>query len=167
MLKIGRKKPQLVPLLSHSFPVLRRHDQRELHLPGPDERHRHRPRPVRLHHLQVRAQHLQDQAGLHGTPKIIDEIQAKRQSNSRLIVKSFDIGGPVAGTVAAAVPAGDPAASNGGAVGDCATDTFSVTSPGNRGSPVICGFNTGQHSWNFRLFKKTFLENKLLSDIFQ
>ncbi|XP_059088333.1 uncharacterized protein LOC131884531 [Tigriopus californicus] len=24
-------------------------------------------------------------------------------------------------------------------------DTFSVTSPGNQGSPLICGFNTGQH----------------------
>lgn len=35
---------------------------------------------------------------------------------------------------------------NGGAVGDCLTDTFSITSPGNIGSPLICGFNTGQHS---------------------
>lgn len=26
------------------------------------------------------------------------------------------------------------------------TDQFSVTSPGNRGSPIICGTNTGQHS---------------------
>ena len=31
-------------------------------------------------------------------------------------------------------------------VGDCATDTFSITSPGGVGSPVICGYNTGQHS---------------------
>ena len=31
-------------------------------------------------------------------------------------------------------------------VGDCTTDTFSITAPGNVGSPVICGFNTGQHS---------------------
>ncbi len=30
-------------------------------------------------------------------------------------------------------------------IGDCTTDTFSLTSPGNVGSPIICGFNTGQH----------------------
>ena len=34
----------------------------------------------------------------------------------------------------------------GASIGDCTTDTFSITSPGNIGSPVICGFNTGQHS---------------------
>ena len=36
--------------------------------------------------------------------------------------------------------------SPGGVIGDCVTDTFAATSPGNQGSPVICGFNTGQHS---------------------
>lgn len=41
---------------------------------------------------------------------------------------------------------GDASTLNGGAIGDCTKDTFSVTSPGNRGSPIICGFNTGQHS---------------------
>ena len=34
----------------------------------------------------------------------------------------------------------------GAAIGDCLTDTFSYTSPGNAGSPIICGVNTGQHS---------------------
>ena len=34
----------------------------------------------------------------------------------------------------------------GGALGDCISDQFMLTSPGNSGSPVICGFNTGQHS---------------------
>eukprot|EP00094_Tigriopus_californicus_P013764 TCALIF_13320-PA protein Name:"Protein of unknown function" AED:0.88 eAED:0.88 QI:0/0/0/0.5/0/0.5/2/0/65 len=34
----------------------------------------------------------------------------------------------------------------GGAIGDCTTDTFSVTAPESVSSPVICGFNTGQHS---------------------
>jgi len=34
----------------------------------------------------------------------------------------------------------------GAAIGDCLVDQFSVSSPGNRGSPIICGFNTGQHS---------------------
>ena len=33
-----------------------------------------------------------------------------------------------------------------GAIGKCITDTFSVTSPGGFGSPVICGTNTGYHS---------------------
>ena len=36
----------------------------------------------------------------------------------------------------------------GGSVGDCSRDSFSVSSGGAsfRGSPVICGTNTGQHS---------------------
>jgi len=34
----------------------------------------------------------------------------------------------------------------GGAVGDCVTDEFSISAPGSNGTPVICGFNTGQHS---------------------
>lgn len=38
----------------------------------------------------------------------------------------------------------------GGALGDCTNDQFSITSPGNMGSPIICGFNTGQHSKMFR-----------------
>ena len=42
---------------------------------------------------------------------------------------------------------------DGGAVGTCSKDTFSIVSPGNLGSPIICGFNTGQHS------TKSFLEN--------
>ena len=32
------------------------------------------------------------------------------------------------------------------AIGDCLTDTFTISSPGKLGSPVICGYNTGQHS---------------------
>ncbi len=34
----------------------------------------------------------------------------------------------------------------GGSIGDCASDTFAVSSSGNKASPVICGVNTGQHS---------------------
>ncbi len=34
----------------------------------------------------------------------------------------------------------------GGAIGDCVTDSFVLTAPGNKGSPTICGLNTGQHS---------------------
>ena len=33
-----------------------------------------------------------------------------------------------------------------GAVGDCTGDTFTASSPSLGGSPVICGYNTGQHS---------------------
>eukprot|EP00094_Tigriopus_californicus_P010201 TCALIF_09840-PA protein Name:"Protein of unknown function" AED:0.28 eAED:0.28 QI:215/0.2/0.83/1/0.8/0.83/6/0/129 len=37
----------------------------------------------------------------------------------------------------------------GGAIGDCATDIFTITAPGNFAPPVICGFNTGQHTLTF------------------
>ena len=37
------------------------------------------------------------------------------------------------------------AAMQNGRVGSCSTDAFSITSPGEVGSPVICGTNTGAH----------------------
>ncbi|TRY78172.1 hypothetical protein TCAL_16686 [Tigriopus californicus] len=52
----------------------------------------------------------------------------------------FDLAPPVLGEVSDA-----PVQSQGGAIGDCTSDTFSVTSPGGSGSPIICGINTGQH----------------------
>ena len=55
--------------------------------------------------------------------------------------QSHQIASPVVGTAVT----GDASTVNGG-IGDCTTDTFSITSPGNTGSPVICGFNDGQHS---------------------
>jgi len=33
------------------------------------------------------------------------------------------------------------------AIGDCTTDQFSISSPGQFGSPIICGTNTGQHMY--------------------
>ena len=54
----------------------------------------------------------------------------------------FDIAQPYKTDV---VDTGAPT-DRGGAIGDCTTDSFSVSSSGNVGSPVICGFNTGQHS---------------------
>ncbi len=33
----------------------------------------------------------------------------------------------------------------GGSIGDCVTDSFTLSAPENRGSPIICGFNNGQH----------------------
>ena len=32
-------------------------------------------------------------------------------------------------------------------VGDCATDTLTVSNPGGSVPPTICGYNTGQHMW--------------------
>jgi len=54
---------------------------------------------------------------------------------------SFTINGPAVGT------ANSDVSTNGGAIGDCVSDSFYVASPGNRGSPVICGVNTGQHMY--------------------
>ena len=34
----------------------------------------------------------------------------------------------------------------GGAIGDCTGDSFVLSAPGGKGSPAICGLNTGQHS---------------------
>ncbi len=49
-----------------------------------------------------------------------------------------DITDPAAGTALTAA----------GAVGDCVTDSFVFSSFGNVGSPMVCGYNTGQHSTN-------------------
>jgi len=63
---------------------------------------------------------------------------------SKNFAQTFDIAGPVEGTTLANAAAAT--VSNGGSVGDCVTDQFSASSPGNMGSPIICGLNTGQHS---------------------
>jgi hypothetical protein len=69
----------------------------------------------------------------------------------RLDFTNFNIAGPQAGTtvtandLAASTTLSAAVASNGGGIGDCTTDTFTLTSPGKSGSPVICGYNTGQH----------------------
>ena len=39
----------------------------------------------------------------------------------------------------------------GNGIGDCIEDTFSVSTPGGPGSPVICGTNTGYHSKFLRI----------------
>ncbi|XP_059079183.1 uncharacterized protein LOC131877512 isoform X2 [Tigriopus californicus] len=61
----------------------------------------------------------------------------------RLDFITFSIAGPVAGTTV--TKAAGAISTLGGAIGDCTKDSFSVTSPGQSGSPVICGFNSGQH----------------------
>merc|ERR1712001_659143 len=57
---------------------------------------------------------------------------------------TFVLATAVAGTTvsAAATAAGSQI---GTALGDCTTDQFSITSPGNQGTPVICGTNGGYH----------------------
>jgi len=57
----------------------------------------------------------------------------------------FDIAGPVEGLAEDDVSQDVLDNHSGGIVGDCISDTFSIASPGNTGSPSICGFNTGQH----------------------
>eukprot|EP00094_Tigriopus_californicus_P013150 TCALIF_12717-PA protein Name:"Protein of unknown function" AED:0.00 eAED:0.00 QI:40/1/1/1/0.14/0.25/8/0/189 len=58
----------------------------------------------------------------------------------KLDFTTFSIAGPTVGT------ASTLGNTNGGSIGDCTEDSFSLTSPGNIGSPLICGVNTGQHS---------------------
>jgi len=67
-------------------------------------------------------------------------------------LQTFDIASPETGTASA----GTVATGNGQALGDCLTDQFSITAPGNLGSPVICGFNSGQHSKTLYLSLKHF-----------
>ncbi len=55
--------------------------------------------------------------------------------------QTFEIAGPFAGTTVLA--AGDL---NGQAVGDCLWDSFQAGSIGFPSTPIICGYNTGQHS---------------------
>ena len=66
--------------------------------------------------------------------------------------ESFQIAGPETGitrSTATTIAAGD-----GGAIGDCIEDAFSISSPSGPGSPVICGTNSGYHS------KCTVFENR-------
>lgn len=56
----------------------------------------------------------------------------------RFDLTTFSIASPVEGIIGNTNTAG-------GAIGDCTMDQFSVTNPDGAGSPIICGFNTGQH----------------------
>ena len=55
------------------------------------------------------------------------------------MLQTFDIAGPVTATI------DEKVATTTAAVGSCTTDTFSLASDGNQGTPIICGYNTGQH----------------------
>ncbi|TRY74498.1 hypothetical protein TCAL_12450 [Tigriopus californicus] len=58
---------------------------------------------------------------------------------------NFNINGPVTASAISDVDL-SAATTLGGAIGDCTTDTFTITAPGNFAPPLICGFNSGQHS---------------------
>ena len=47
----------------------------------------------------------------------------------------------------------------GAAIGDCTTDSFMLSTPGNKGSPVICGTNKDQHGKNLLMKKTKFVLN--------
>ena len=57
---------------------------------------------------------------------------------------TFVIAGPAVGTTTDWLSTMDNEV-YAGAIGDCVTDTFTVTSPGSVAPPLICGFNSGQH----------------------
>jgi len=57
----------------------------------------------------------------------------------RYDLTTHTLASPVLGT------AGAPSLVNNAAYGACTTDAFTITSPGNVGSPLICGLNSGQH----------------------
>ncbi|TRY74784.1 hypothetical protein TCAL_15571, partial [Tigriopus californicus] len=60
----------------------------------------------------------------------------------RLDFTTFSIAGPAIGTTSTGTSIPED---KGGSVGDCNVDSFSVTAPGYKSSPVVCGFNSGQH----------------------
>merc|ERR1712106_1139757 len=64
----------------------------------------------------------------------------------RLDFETFSLSNPVTAT---AITVGPAAAADGSAnrIGNCDTDSFTVTSPGGKSPPLICGTNTGQHMY--------------------
>merc|ERR1719330_1956872 len=55
------------------------------------------------------------------------------------------LAGAVAGTITAAAAVGAAGTLNGPLIGDCVDDQFSITGGLGRGTPTICGTNTGYH----------------------
>ena len=53
----------------------------------------------------------------------------------------------------------------GNSIGDCTVDSFTISSPGNVASPVICGFNTKQHSNSFKILYSLFTNNIFCSHL--
>ena len=66
--------------------------------------------------------------------------------NSFYYFQTFVIAGPAVDPVTADAATAEGSQTFGSSLGDCATDTFSVSAGGSgRSSPIICGANTGQH----------------------
>jgi hypothetical protein len=69
----------------------------------------------------------------------------------RLDFLTFVISGPSTSTISISKAAGGVVTHSTGTIsneyGQCLTDSFGVTSVGNRGTPMICGTNTGYHMY--------------------
>merc|ERR1719483_1177105 len=63
----------------------------------------------------------------------------------RLDFETFVLNNPVTATTITVGPAAASGTAN--RVGNCDTDSFSVTTPGGKAPPLICGTNTGQHMY--------------------
>jgi len=64
----------------------------------------------------------------------------------RLDFETFVLNDPVTASTVTVGPATN-AAGTANSLGDCNTDQFSVTAPGGKSPPVICGTNSGQHMY--------------------
>ena len=67
----------------------------------------------------------------------------------------FVIADPITGT-ASTTAATTATATLDYSIGHCHLDRFSISSMGNKGTPIICGTNTGQHSNNHFIFKDSY-----------
>ena len=63
-----------------------------------------------------------------------------------LLLKNLFLAGPVTHTTAAPFATAENY-KLGYTLGDCNTDTLTVSNPGGHVPPTICGFNTGQHMY--------------------
>merc|ERR1719419_1736865 len=64
----------------------------------------------------------------------------------RLDFETFVMNNPVTATAVTIGPA-TAAAGSANRIGNCDVDSFSVTTPGAKSPPIICGTNTGQHMY--------------------
>ena len=64
--------------------------------------------------------------------------------NSFPFVQTLTLAGPQTGEVTET--GSTTPANTGGSIGDCVNDALTISSPGFKSPPVICGENSGQHS---------------------
>merc|ERR1711981_502218 len=66
----------------------------------------------------------------------------------RIDFEKMEITGPAPGLIPTLAAAGTGAEYlDGPIIGDCRTDTLTITNPGGASPPIICGYNTGQHMY--------------------